>query len=47
VFGGIGFPDAYLATLVASGACWSAAFALYAVRYWPILSRRRLDGKPG
>ncbi len=47
VFGGMGLPNAYLATVVASGVCWSAAFALYAVRYWPVLSRPRLDGKPG
>lgn len=47
VFGGMWLPGAYLATVVASGACWSAAFALYAVRYWPVLSRPRLDGKPG
>ncbi len=47
VFGGMGLPDIYLATVVASGSCWSAAFALYAVRYWPVLSRPRLDGKPG
>ena len=47
VFAGMALPDAYLATLVVSGACWSTAFALYAVRYWPILSRGRLDGKPG
>ena len=46
VFGGMFLPGAYLATVVASGACWSAAFALYAVRYWPVLSRPRLDGKP-
>ena len=26
---------------------WSAAFGLYAVRYWPVLTRPRLDGKPG
>jgi uncharacterized protein involved in response to NO len=26
---------------------WSAAFALYAVRYWTVLTRPRLDGKPG
>ena len=24
---------------------WSAAFGLYAVRYWPVLTRPRLDGK--
>jgi uncharacterized protein involved in response to NO len=47
VFGGMLLPDAYMATVVASGICWSAAFALYAVRYWPVLSRSRLDGKPG
>ena len=47
VFGGILLPGAYLATVVVSGICWSAAFALYAVRYWPVLSRPRLDGKPG
>ena len=47
VFGGMWLPDAYLATVVVSGVCWSAAFALYAVRYWPVLSRARLDGKPG
>lgn len=47
VFGGMLLPQAYLATVVASGICWSAAFALYAVRYWPVLSRPRLDGKPG
>jgi uncharacterized protein involved in response to NO len=47
VFGGMLLPDAYVATVVVSGLCWSAAFALYAVRYWPVLSRPRLDGKPG
>ncbi|MEE9322493.1 MAG: NnrS family protein [Granulosicoccus sp.] len=26
---------------------WSAAYGLYAVRYWPVLTRARLDGKPG
>jgi uncharacterized protein involved in response to NO len=47
VFGGMWLPDLYLATVVGSGACWSAAFALYAVRYWSVLTRSRLDGKPG
>ncbi len=46
VFGGMLLPDAYLMTVIASGICWSAAFALYAIRYWPVLSRARLDGKP-
>ena len=47
VFGGMGLPGHYLSTVVVSGICWSAAFALYAIRYWPVLSRPRLDGKPG
>lgn len=47
VFGGIALPQFYLATVVLSGLCWSAGFALYAVRYWPLLTRPRLDGKPG
>jgi uncharacterized protein involved in response to NO len=47
VFGSMLLPGAYMATVVASGICWSAAFAIYAVRYWPVLSRPRLDGKPG
>ena len=30
-----------------SAALWSAGFGLYAVRYWPLLTRGRIDGKPG
>ncbi len=40
-------PSAYMATVLASAALWSAAFAAYAIRYWPILTRPRIDGKPG
>jgi uncharacterized protein involved in response to NO len=47
VFGGLFVPDVYVQTVVVSAICWSAAFAIYAVRYWPILSRSRIDGKPG
>jgi uncharacterized protein involved in response to NO len=47
VLGPLVAPSAYLASVIASGALWSAAFALYFVRYWPILTRPRLDGKPG
>ena len=47
VFGGMLLPSAYLTTVIVSGIGWSAAFALYAIRYWPVLSRARLDGKPG
>jgi len=37
------YPDSVLL----SGLLWSAGFALYTVRYWPILTRPRLDGRPG
>ena len=47
VFGGMIVPYAYLGTVIGSGICWSLAFALYAIRYWPVLSRERIDGKPG
>jgi uncharacterized protein involved in response to NO len=47
VFGGMLFVQHYMQTVVLSGLCWSAAFMLYAIRYWPILSRPRIDGKPG
>jgi len=47
VFGGILLPGIYLTTVIASAICWSSAFALYAIRYWPVLARPRIDGKPG
>lgn len=40
-------PAHYMAWIQLSAALWSAAFAIYAVRYWPILTRARLDGRPG
>ncbi len=46
VFGGM-VPAAYLASMQISGLLWAFAFGLYAVRYWPVLTRPRLDGKPG
>ena len=33
--------------ILCSAALWSGAFGLYAVRYWPVLTRPRLDGRPG
>jgi uncharacterized protein involved in response to NO len=33
--------------VLASASLWSAGFGLYAVRYWPALTRPRLDGRPG
>ncbi len=34
-------------SVLLSAALWSCGFALYTVRYWPLLTRARLDGKPG
>jgi uncharacterized protein involved in response to NO len=40
-------PEATLAAVLVSAACWSAGFGWYAVTYWPVLTRARVDGKPG
>jgi uncharacterized protein involved in response to NO len=47
VFGGMISAAWYLPSIQFSSALWAAAFGLYAVRYWPVLTRPRLDGKPG
>jgi uncharacterized protein involved in response to NO len=40
-------PGVYGAAVIVSSALWSIAYAIYAVRYWPILTRPRIDGKAG
>ena len=40
-------PAQLMQAVLCSAALWSAAFALYAVTYWPVLTRIRADGKPG
>jgi uncharacterized protein involved in response to NO len=40
-------PAQTINAVLGSAALWSAGFALYAVRYWPVLSRPRIDGRPG
>ncbi len=40
-------PTAYLADVIAAGLLWSGAFAVFTVAYWPMLTRARIDGKPG
>jgi uncharacterized protein involved in response to NO len=47
VFGAMLMPSQYVGIVVVSGLFWAAAFGLYAVLYWSVLSRPRLDGKPG
>ncbi|ROZ78159.1 NnrS family protein [Ramlibacter sp. WS9] len=43
----LAFPQLLHEAVGASALLWSAGFGLYAVRYWPVLTRARLDGKPG
>lgn len=47
VFGPLASPEYLLGWVQASAVLWAAAFGLYLVRYWPVLTRPRLDGKPG
>lgn len=46
VFGGIVSQELYMASIQLSSLLWTAAFSLFLFRYWPILTRPRLDGKP-
>lgn len=47
VGGVLALPGAYLEVLLASAALWSTAFVVFIVVYWPILTRPRIDGRPG
>jgi uncharacterized protein involved in response to NO len=47
VFVPIIWPSAYMWSVAGAAALWSMAFALYAIVYVPILTRPRIDGKPG
>jgi uncharacterized protein involved in response to NO len=40
-------PEQTLAAILGSAVLWSGGFGLFLVRYWPALTRGRLDGKPG
>lgn len=40
-------PEATMYAVLVSASCWSAGFGLFAVTYWPVLTRSRVDGKPG
>jgi uncharacterized protein involved in response to NO len=43
----LALPALYREAVIASALSWSAGFGLFTLRYWPVLSRTRLDGKPG
>ena len=40
-------PGLLMQAVQCSAVLWSAGFGLFAVRYWPVLTRARLDGKAG
>ncbi|MBS2039898.1 NnrS family protein [bacterium] len=41
------WPDSYSHALWCAGGLWCLAFSLYFLAYWPVLTRPRVDGKPG
>jgi uncharacterized protein involved in response to NO len=43
----LAMPSSYYVAVIVSAFSWSVAYAIYALRYWPILTRPRVDGKPG
>ena len=40
-------PVLTLASIALSGALWTLAFGLFVLKFWPILTRARVDGRPG
>ncbi len=47
VFLPLAFPAWSLAAIIVSALFWMLAFGVFSLAYWPVLSRPRLDGKPG
>jgi uncharacterized protein involved in response to NO len=47
VFLPLAAPAAALLAIQLSGALWTAAFGLFVVKFWPVLTRARIDGRPG
>ena len=47
VFASFVTPGAYREAMIVSGVLWMLAFAVFLYRYWPILTRPRIDGRPG
>jgi uncharacterized protein involved in response to NO len=43
----LAWPAATVDAVLVSAALWSAGFALYTLRYWNVLTRPRIDGRPG
>ena len=40
-------PAIYREAMITSGVLWTVAFTVFLIRYWAILTRPRIDGRPG
>ena len=40
-------PGAYREAMIVAGLLWTLAFVVFLMRYWPILTQPRIDGRPG
>lgn len=47
VFLPVAAPELHATAVLVSGVLWAIAFGLFTFVFWPILTRPRLDGKPG
>lgn len=47
VFAGSIPAEFYRNAVLTAGVMWTVAFAVFLTAYWPILTRRRIDGRPG
>ncbi len=47
IVGPLALPDHYGAAMTAAALLWAGGFALFSVVHWPILTRPRVDGRPG
>ena len=47
VCGALMAPELYRDTVIVAGILWTLAFGVFLVAYWPILTRPRVDGRPG
>lgn len=43
----LALPQVYIAAVIFSAALWGAAFLVFTIAYVPVLSRPRIDGRPG
>jgi uncharacterized protein involved in response to NO len=37
----------YRPAVIAAGLAWMAAFTIFVIAYWPVVSKPRADGRPG